>query len=272
MFASIGVVYSTSRASLAVFILGFALTAVMALIGPERWRSLRQLALAAVIGAIATFFVGGPPFFPHRSSPVAGEQARAAGQSLGQNGGYRLDFWREALTAFRRHPVTGGGYKSLVHESAGHVPSSWPLTPYAHNGYLQPLAEGGLILGIPFLLAAALVAFLCVRILFRGFVRRRAAAESVVVAIALSMVMLHSGVDFDWTYAADFAMFAILAGLVVGFTIRDRDRPHPPRYGRMARFALVGCLLVGVGTLGVSAWVQRDGNHTINLPGAGQLH
>lgn len=265
-FASMGVVYSTSRASLAVFVLGFALIGITALVGSERRRAARQLVLAAVIAAAAAYFVGGPPFFPHRASPLAGEQARSTGQSLGQNGGYRLDFWHEALTAFRRHPLTGGGYKSLVHESIGHVPKGWPLSPYAHNGYLQPLAEGGLILGVPFLLAVCAIALLCLRTLFRGLVRRQVGGETVAVAIALGMVMLHSGVDFDWTYAADFGMFAILSGLVVGLTLRDRDRPDSTGYGRVARYALVGCLLVGVGTLGLSAWVQRDGNHTVNLP------
>ena len=265
-FASIGVVYSTSRAALAVFVLGFVLVGTAALVGPSRRKAIRQLILAAIIGAAATYFVGGPPFFPHRASPLAGEQARSSGQSLGQNGGYRLDFWREALTVFRRHPVTGGGYKSLVHESIGHVPKSWPLSPYAHNGYLQALGEGGLVLGLPFLVAVLIVALMCVRILYRGLVRRQMAAETVVVAIALAMVMLHSGVDFDWTYAADFGMFAILSGLVLGLSLRADAPPDSPRYRPIAHYALVACLLMGVGTLGLSAWVQRDGNHTVNLP------
>ena len=265
VFAAIGIVYSTSRAALAVFVLGFALVGVTALLDKQRWRALRQLAIAAVVGAAATFFVGGPPFFPHRSSPVAGEQARAAGESLGQNGSYRLDFWRDALTVFGRHPVTGGGYKSLVHESLGHVSKNQPLSPYAHNGYLQALGEGGLILGIPFLLAAVAVGYLCIRILVRGLVRRRVTAETVAIAIALAMVMLHSGVDFDWTYAADMSMFAILAGLILGLTLRERGSAEPPKPGRIQRWALIGCLVIGIGTLGVSSWVQRNGNHTVNI-------
>ena len=269
-FAAIGIVYSTSRASLAVFIVGFALIGVGAIVNAQRWRSLRQVATAAVVGSAATFFVGGPPFFPHRSSPVAGEQSRTAGQSLGQNGGYRLDFWRDTLGVFRRHPLTGGGYKSLVHASVGHAPKGQPLSPYAHNGYLQPLGEGGLILGIPFLVAAALVAYLCVRAIIRGLVRRQALPETVVVAIALAMVMLHSFVDFDWTYAAGMGLFAILAGLVVGLSLRSRTSNEAPKPGQIRRWALVGCLVIGIGTLGISAWVQRDGNHTINLPRATQ--
>src|SRR5439155_4142070 len=104
----------------------------------------------------------------------------------------------------------------------------------------------------------------------RGLVRRQLGPEAVVVAIALAMVMLHSGIDFDWTYAADAGMFAILAGLVIGLTLSARATSNTPEHGQSARYALVGCLLIGAGTLGVSAWVQHDGNHTINLPRPGQ--
>jgi O-antigen ligase len=270
-FATIGIVYSTSRASLACFVLGFVLVAAAALVDAKRWRALRQLAIAVVIAAAATFFVGGPPFFPSRSSPLAAEQTRTAGQSLGQNGGYRLDFWRESLTVFGHHPLTGGGYKSLVAQSIGHVPASWPLSPYAHNGYLQALGDGGLVLGIPFLLAGIAIAFLCVRRLVRGLVQRRLPPEQIVVAVALACLMLHSGVDFDWTYAADFAMAAILAGFLLGQEIRERAQAgdpamEPAQPGRKARVLTVGCLIAGIALLGVSAWVIRDGNHNANLP------
>ena len=190
------------------------------------------------------------------------EQTRTAGQSLGQNGSYRIDFWRESLTVFGHHPLSGGGYKSLAAQSLGHVPKSWPLSPYAHNGYLQALGEGGLVLGIPFLLAVIAVGYLCVRRLVRGIVQRRLSGEQVVVAIALACLLLHSGVDFDWTYAADFAITAILAGFLLGQELRDRTPLEP---GQKTRALMVACVIVGIGLLGVSAWTARHGNHTVNL-------
>lgn len=270
VFATIGVVYSTSRASFAAYVIGLVLVIATASVDEQRWRSLRQLALALVVAAGATFFVGGPPFFPHRASPLAAEHTRTAGESLGQNGGYRLDFWREALIVFRHHPLSGGGFKSLVSQSSGHVPDSWPLSPYAHNGYLQALGEGGLVLGVPFLLAALAVAYLCLRTLTRGIVQRRVPVEQVVVAIALACVMLHSGVDFDWTYAADFGMAAVLAGFVVGYALRDRVVPEPAQPTGRLRILVSAGVLAGVALLGVSAWVMRDGNHTVNLSATSQ--
>jgi len=268
--ATVGVVYSTSRASLAIFALGFALVVAVAAVDGRRWRALRQLAVAAVLAAGATFFVGGPPFFPHRASPLAATQARTAGQSLSQNGGYRLDFWHQALGVFSRHPLTGGGYKSLVRESIGHVPAHSAVSPYAHNGYLQALGEGGLVLAIPFLLGIVVLAFLCLRILVRGVIRRRVAPETVVVAIAFGCVLLHSGVDFDWTYAADFALAAVLAGLVLGYSLTGRAAPADAKPGRARAAVLALCVLVGVGALGVSAWVQRNGNHAESILSSAQ--
>ena len=271
IFATVGIVYSTSRAALATFVLGIVLVTATVLLGERRWRAFRQLAIAAVVAAGATILVGGPPFFSSRSSPFAAQHVRTTGESLSTNGAYRLDFWREALTVFGHHPLSGGGFKSLVAQSLGHVPESWPLSPYAHNGYLQALGEGGLVLGIPFLLAVIAVAFFCVRRLIRGIVQRRLPPEQVVVAIALACLLLHSGVDFDWTYAADFAMTAIVAGLLLGQEWRARAAAadpalEPAQPGTKVRLLSAACVIVGIGLLGVSAWAIRDGNHSINLP------
>jgi O-antigen ligase len=272
-FASVGVVYSTSRAGLATYVLGVVLVGVAAAVRPERWRALRQIGIAAVVAAAGAFFISGPPFFSHRASPLAAEHRRAATQHLGANTGQRLDFWHQALIVFRHHPITGGGYKSLVAQAIGHAPSDLPLSPYAHNGYLQALGEGGLVLGVPFLLAVIIVAVIVVRSLVRGLVvRRDLPIETVVLAIALGCVMLHSGVDFDWTYAASFAMAGVLAGLVVGDRLRDRPPDQPAatasetdKPSGTARYALAGCVLAGVALLGVSGWVMRHGNHTVNI-------
>jgi O-antigen ligase len=265
-FASVGIWFSTSRAGLATFVLGVVLVCVAAAVRAERWEALRQIAIAAAIGVAAAFFVSGPPFFSHRASPLTAEQTRAQTQHLTTNAGQRVDFWHQALIVFQHHPITGGGYKSLVSQAVGHAPKDMPLSPYAHNGYLQALGEGGLVLGVPFLLAVIIVAVVVVKNLFRGLVRPGdLPIERIVLAIALGCVMLHAGVDFDWSYAADFGMAALLAGLVIGQSGR-RPAAAPPMVSRRYRAAaLVGCVLAGMALLGVSAWVMRHGNHTVNL-------
>ena len=266
-FAAVGIVYSTSRAGLAIFVLGVVLVAALVAVRPERWRGLRQFVLAGIVATAATFFVAGPPFFPHRASPLAAEHARAATQSLSTNTTQRFDFWRQAWAVFVHHPIAGGGYKSLVAQSAGVVPGDMPISAYAHNGFLQALGEGGLVLAIPFLLAAVALAVIALRCLFRGLVRQDLPPEVAVIAVALGCVMLHAGDDFDWSYAADFAMASILAGLLVGAWVADQAAPvvRADKPSRNSQLALAGCVLVGVALLGVSAWVQRHGNHTVNI-------
>lgn len=267
VFAAVGIVYSTSRAGLAMFVLGVFLVVLLAVVGERRWRAIRQIVIAAVIAVGGAFFIAGPPFFSHRASPLAAEHARAATQSFTGNTEQRFDFWRQAWAIFRHHPIVGGGYKSLVAQSAGVVPRDMPISAYAHNGYLQALGEGGLVLAIPFLAAAVVLSVMVVRSVFRGMARRDLPAETVVVAIALGCVMLHAGDDFDWSYAADFAMASILAGLLVGLWLTARPAPAANRDkpSRNRQFMLAGCVLAGVALLGVSAWVQRHGNHTVNI-------
>lgn len=271
-FASVGIVYSTSRAGLATYVLGVGLVVVAAAVRPERWRALRQIVIAAAVAIAGAFFISGPPFFSHRASPLAAEHTRAQTQNFAANGAQRIDFWHQALIVFRHHPVTGGGYKGLVSQAINsHAPRNLPLSPYAHNGYLQALGEGGLVLGVPFLLAAIIVAVIVVRRLVRGLVRRDLPIETVVLAIALGCVMLHAGADFDWSYAASFAMTGVLAGLVLGDWQSDRaDRAArvdaiPGKPGRNLQLALAGCVLAGIALLGVSAWVMRHGNNTVNI-------
>ncbi len=122
VLGSIVVVYSTSRASLACLLLG--LVAVLGLhlaLAPSRRLALRVLAGSGIVTA-AVLLIAGPPFFPHRVSPFAGTASRASGQSLGQNGGYRLDFWREALTVFTHHPLVGSGFRGLASVAVTLVP------------------------------------------------------------------------------------------------------------------------------------------------------
>ena len=109
VFGTIVVVYSTSRASLACLGLGLvALLGLHLVLAPSRRLALRALAGGGIVTA-AVVLIAGPPFFPQRVSPFAGTADRASGQSLGQNGGYRLDFWREALSVFT--PSSPGGQR-----------------------------------------------------------------------------------------------------------------------------------------------------------------
>jgi O-antigen ligase len=261
ILGSIGIFYSTSRAGLTCFVAAVSLVLIAHLV--TAWRAGAVRAAVGVAGSAAVVWaIGGPPFFPSQHhSPVAGLVARGESQSLAQNGGYRLDFWREALGVFSRHPVTGGGYHSMATASVGHNPHHWPLSPLAHNGFLQVLSDGGLLLGVPFLLAVAVVSWWIVTAIWSSIRSRDFGVMGFALPLALGALFVHSAVDFDWSYPADFVLTAILVGLVAG----DRWSTRRPT-SAAPRWPATAAAVAGVGLLIVSAVVARSGDLHLNLP------
>jgi O-antigen ligase len=264
VLAAIGVFYSTSRASLACLLLGFLLVGFLYLLVQGNIRFVVRAVLGGVITAAAVYLVAGPPVFPHRFGFGAGTVDRASGQSLGQNGGYRLDFWREAIAVFTHHPLVGSGFRALAGAADPLVPSSWPRSPLAHNGFLQALSDGGLVLGVPVCLAAA---FLVWRLLAQLRDAIRSADPSPIalaVPVALGALFAHSFVDFDWSYASLFAMTAVLGGIVLGRTAA-KD-PVPADAAALSRTrARLALLAVGVATLALSAYTARTGQIQLSV-------
>jgi O-antigen ligase len=254
-------VYSTSRATDACFAVAVIAVCGFHVVGAG-FTGARRVLSALVVAGAAVWAIAGPPFFAHRELPFAATAARTTGQSLSRNGGYRVDFWREALGVFHRHPLTGGGFHSLAMEAFRHVPSDWPLSPLAHNGYLQVLSDGGLLLGAPFLLGVALIAWYVVSGLVTAVRQRDFSSASLVVPLALGALLAHSAVDFDWSFPADFAMVAILGGLVAGARWGKRRPADPPRVSRL----MTVVVLAGVALIGLAAVTARPGDNKQSLP------
>ncbi len=249
-----GVLFSTSRGGEIAAALGVVAVLALTPVVYGRRRVLRGvLAVAVSIGV--SVVLTGPPFFAHRVSIVSGTAARAS--SLRGNGTARLEDWQRALAVWRHWPVTGAGFHSFGAASdkvTTHHDSN--LTAYVHNGFLQALSDGGLVLGLPFLLACLLVAFLALRQVVRT-VRARGEFLSGALAAAVVVVMLHSGMDFDWAYASLLDLFAILAAaLVATGGLRVRRRAWPCHLVTVV-------LLAGLTASAVAAW---HGNWHLTLP------
>jgi O-antigen ligase len=268
--AAVGVFYSTSRASLACLLLGVVLVGFLYLLAQGSIRLVLRAASGAFIAAAAVYLVAGPPFFPQRFSFGAGTISRTTGQSLGQNGGYRLDFWREALTVFTHHPLVGSGFRGLASVASPLVPASWPRSPLAHNGFLQAFAEGGLVLGVPVAVAAAVLLWRLLGQLRQAIRHADASPVALAVPVALAALLAHSFVDFDWSYSSLFALTAVLGGIVLGrtaLTERTEADAHAKPRSRV-RFAL---LAVAVVTLALSAYTARTGQIQLSVALHGAL-
>ncbi|MDQ1727771.1 MAG: hypothetical protein QOK14_1816, partial [Frankiaceae bacterium] len=113
-----------------------------------------------------------------------------------------------------------------------------------HSGYLQPLNDGGLLLGLPFLLACVLVVLGLLRRLGRA---AWTAENGLVSLVATGSLVLaaHSALDFDWTYPSLMAMNALLAAVALswssprGGTRQASNRSSVPAFAVLAAAAVL---------------------------------
>jgi O-antigen ligase len=258
--ATAGVVYSSSRGGLGILIVGWLTLGVLACrVKPNRGAFARLLA-ASVLAAGVTVAISGPPFFASGASPLAATQARASGgDTADANSAYRVRMWREAVTVFDHHPVAGVGYGGLQSSATKLTPTSWPRSPLAHNDYLQALAEGGLLLGVPFLAACIAIGVGLLRTL-RSRARRRVLDVRTGMIVGAFALMAHAVIDFDWTYPALFTLAAVVSAAAIAPALRrpPTSTPASLRVDRSLatrlriRVALVGVLAVAIAVGGVA--------------------
>jgi O-antigen ligase len=190
-------------------------------------------------------------------SPFAGTEARAStGQSLSTNGGHRLDDWRWGVRVFEHWPWSGTGFHGFAGGSrqvAGQ--GSGSLTPFAHNGFLQVLVDGGLLLAVPVLVALLLLVLGCARSMWAARTTRDWKALG--AGIAVLVLAAHSAVDFDWTYPALLSGFALAGALAVPLLPVATDRVG------LRRRVASGCLLGLITLAAVAAW---SGDLVLNVP------
>ena len=260
--ATAGVVYSSSRGGLGLLIGGWLVLGVLACrVKPNRGALVRWL-VASVLAAGVTMAISGPPFFASSSSPFAATQARASGgDTADANSAYRVRMWHEAVIVFDHHPIAGVGYGGLERSATKLTPASWPRSPLAHDDYLQALAEGGLLLGLPFLAACGAIGVGLLRSL-RSRARSRMLDVRTGLIIGAFALLAHAVIDFDWTYPALFTLAAIVSAAAIAPALRrpeanvreslgvdvDRSTVTPLR----VRVALVGVLAVAIAAGGVA--------------------
>jgi putative inorganic carbon (HCO3(-)) transporter len=132
----------------------------------------------------------------------------------------RTDLWVEAIPLIRAYPLFGcglGGYETAF--SRFKISGVLVTDDFAHNDYLQLLAELGLL---GFVIGAAL-AFSVVRMASRSAVNTsdpEARYFAVACAGALSTIALHSLADFNLYIPANAMLLAWIAGMAVAIELR----------------------------------------------------
>jgi len=244
-FVVAGIVLSTSRATLACLALGWLVVGlVVGLTSARKLVALCRAALLTVLSLLVTFALTSPLLFHASSSPFVAVQGRTArGETVGSDGAYRLDFWREAVHAFVTHPLAGTGY--------GRILNAWPIShaaaksPLAHNGFLQGAGEGGLLIAVP--LALALLGA-CAFLLLALRQPQRWGGVPFAAGVGGLALMAHGLVDFDWTYAANVGAMALCVALAAAPRWQTAQGTQPRRVAGGLLVALTltaGVLAVG---------------------------
>jgi O-antigen ligase len=218
----VGVVYSFSRMGLIAVLSSLFVMGALAL-------GTRQLSWVAgsrkrqwgAVGMVAALVLAGFVFLPPERLILRFAQLVST-DGLTADG--RIDLWAETIPLIRAYLLFGcglGGYETAFWKFK--VSGVLVTDDFAHNDYLQLMAELGLV---GFLIGAAL-AFSIVRKTIRGAVdssdpERRYFA--VACAGSLTAILLHSLMDFNLYIPANAMLLAWISGLTVGARVSgERD-------------------------------------------------
>jgi O-antigen ligase len=230
MFA--GIVHSFSR-------MGFIATLSSLFVMGTLAFGTRQLSWVAssrkrqggAVGLVAALVLAGFVFLPPDKLILRFAQI-ASVEGLTAEG--RINLWAETVLLIRAYPFFGcglGGYETAFWRFK--VSGVLLTDDFAHNDYLQLLAELGLV---GFAIGATL-AFSVVRMAVRRAVRSADPAAryfAVACAGALAAILLHSLADFNLYIPANAMLLAWIAGMTAGLwsqasRVSDWERPGYPK-------------------------------------------
>jgi len=243
-----GVLFSTSRATMALTGLALLATVVVCWVADRSVRTLIRTGVLAASCAVVPYLLTGPPLFAERVGALSATAARSA--SLGTSWSDRIYYWEAAVRVVREHPW-GVGYGRFASVAPDKTPSGTLMSALVHNGPLQALVDGGLLLGLPVLIGCALIMWFALR---RLAVHRGASPDLVLAAaaaIASIGLLGHSLFDFDWTYSSLAAMFGTVSALVLA-----PDLEHATQ-GSLTHRLLCGAVVATVGVTVILTWGQH---------------
>lgn len=150
----------------------------------------------------------------------------------------RLEYFRQSLVIFKKHPITGSGLGTFYLGSLRYQKTPFSWSWYTHNHFLQTLAETG-ILGI------LSFSFLLFFLLYKNYQIIKKEQNLYLTALYTGILAstFHSFIDFDWQFPAIFLWFLVLNGAILSFT------PQKPRLRKLKLPLLTvafGCFLIGL--------------------------
>jgi O-antigen ligase len=215
----LGALYSMSRMGLAAIAASLlVLAAFVPAIRGSAGRSGYLSAAALAVMFVAFVFISAPGALLERLGSDGG------GEPLTSQ--VRVEIWKETLPMTAAYRVFGSGlgsYASVFQKYRASAPEY--LVDFAHNDYLQLLAELGVV---GFTIAGAAAFMILLRIV-RGVRAGPTTAHRLLAAgcaAALAALTLDCGVDFDFYIPANAMLAAWIAG--IGTIVRFPTHMPPP--------------------------------------------
>jgi len=171
--------------------------------------------------------------------------------SAGQIADQRPVIWQDSLRLFADYPVLGSGPGSFIDSYEGYqsINTGDLFVGYAHNDYLELLAESGSV-------GFFLVAWFLVSLLWQTWPvwkRRRNSASRYLYLGALcgiAAILIHSVTDFNFAIPPNGLFFFFLCGLLVASAnlrsngSSQKSELKPISSGRTLLYASIGILLL----------------------------
>jgi O-antigen ligase len=209
-------VMTLSRSGIGIFLFVLAMAGSLATRRHvARWERKLALASLSALAVVAVTWVG--------IDAVTARFVALPGSGLGG----RVGIWRDTLQIVKDFPLTGSGLNTYGTAMLYYQTFGFPAYfPWAENDYLQLAAEGGLLVGIPFaVLAAVFVQQICRRL--RENTDRVSWGIRVGAMTGLGAIALQELVDFSLQHPGHAALFSVLCALAVALPPRMSFPPPP---------------------------------------------
>jgi O-antigen ligase len=222
----LGALYSMSRMGLAA--IGASLLVLVFLIPMARFslrkspaRAIYISAAVAAVAIILLLFVSTPGALLERIANRGGQEPLTVDA--------RVQIWRETLPMAADYRIFGSGlgtYASVFQKYRASAPEY--LVDFAHNDYLQLLAELGVI-GFAIAVASALTILVQIVRAMRGGPTTAHRLVAAACAAALVALMLDCSVDFDFYIPANAMLASWVAGVGTAIGISRSEDSAPTK-------------------------------------------
>ncbi|MEP6602339.1 MAG: O-antigen ligase [Spartobacteria bacterium] len=189
-------------------------------------------------------------------------------KKVGTDKSFRLDLWQAAIEQWKLSPILGTGSRTYLFYGRKFRTERMQLDPiYAHNDYLQLLAEYGAVGGAAFLIFFGVhwrngwmngARLGPKRIAVSHRLSSNAMAVNIGALSALGAYVMHSAVDFNLHIPANILLLAFVFGVLANAGV-EHESPSTSQARR--DFSWRGVLFIVAVTLGIQSWRAAPGEY-----------